>query len=123
VACVLGHPSMARHGPGDSTTGRRKTPGSVSTQRAQMIDHGADPMTTTYTTIDSPVGPLLLAANDEGLQLVEFHESRHVAKRGDDWVEGGHPLLDAAARQLDEYFNGQRNGFDLPLAPRGTQFQ
>lgn len=33
------------------------------------------------------------------------------------------PLLQKAARQLDEYFNGKRKVFDLPLLPRGTDFQ
>jgi len=33
------------------------------------------------------------------------------------------PLLLKAAKQLDEYFNGKRKEFDLPLAPRGTEFQ
>ena len=78
---------------------------------------------TTYTTIDSPVGPLLLAADDGGVRLIEFHQSRHRARREDDWVEGNHPLLDAARTQLGEYFRGQRDAFDLPLAPRGTAFQ
>ncbi|MGY1425476.1 methylated-DNA--[protein]-cysteine S-methyltransferase [Lysobacter sp. A289] len=78
---------------------------------------------TTYTTIDSPVGPLLLAADDDGLRLVEFQQSRHHIKRSDDWTEGEHAVLDATHAQLDEYFRGERERFDLPLAPRGTEFQ
>ena len=78
---------------------------------------------TTYTTIDSPVGPLLLAAGDDGLQAIEFPRASHPLKRGADWRRGDHPLLQRARRQLDEYFDGQRDRFDLPLAPRGTQFQ
>jgi methylated-DNA-[protein]-cysteine S-methyltransferase len=80
-------------------------------------------MSTYVTRIDSPVGLLLLAASDEGLRAVEFHASRHPIVRGRDWVEGGHPLLDAARRQLGEYFEGWRTVFDLPLAPQGTPFQ
>ncbi|MGV8940892.1 MAG: methylated-DNA--[protein]-cysteine S-methyltransferase [Lysobacter sp.] len=78
---------------------------------------------TTFTTIDSPVGPLLLAADDDGLLLVEFQQSRHRIKRTDDWAEGGHDVLDATRTQLGEYFRGEREHFDLPLAPRGTEFQ
>lgn len=78
---------------------------------------------TTYTTHDSPVGPLLLAADDDGLHVVEFHESRHRVRRGDDWREGDHAVLRRARQQLDEYFAGRRQQFDLPLAPRGTEFQ
>jgi len=80
-------------------------------------------MQTRYTTHDSPVGPLLLAADDDGLRLIEFFESRHRIKRDDEWHEGDHAVLDLARRQLDEYFRGERHQFDLPLAPRGTPFQ
>jgi methylated-DNA-[protein]-cysteine S-methyltransferase len=76
-----------------------------------------------FDTIDSPVGPLLLAADDGGLHAIEFHESRHRVRRGVDWQEGDHPLLRETARQLAEYFAGARRVFDLPLAPRGTAFQ
>jgi methylated-DNA-[protein]-cysteine S-methyltransferase len=66
---------------------------------------------------------LLLAANDDGLCLIEFNTPRHPMPRGEDWREGSHPLIDAAHAQLDEYFAGTRREFDLPLAPRGTGFQ
>ena len=75
-----------------------------------------------HTTIDSPVGPLLLAASDDGLHAIEFHQSRHPVRR-DGWQPGDHPLLHETARQLGEYFAGQRQAFALPLAPRGTAFQ
>lgn len=80
-------------------------------------------MTVQYTRIDSPVGPLLLAASDAGLHAIEFHDARHPVKRGDDWHEGNHRLLREAERQLREYFAGKRRSFDLPLAPKGTPFQ
>lgn len=80
-------------------------------------------MSTAFTTIDSPVGPLLLAASDDGLHAIEFNRSRHPVPRGRDWREGDHPLLREARRQLDEYFAGRRRAFELPLAPHGTGFQ
>jgi methylated-DNA-[protein]-cysteine S-methyltransferase len=80
-------------------------------------------MTTTCTTIDSPVGPLLLAASDAGLHAIGFPAAKHPARRGPDWREGAHPLLHEAKRQLGEYFDGRRRAFDLPLAPAGTDFQ
>ena len=80
-------------------------------------------MTVHYTQIDSPIGPLLLAASDAGVRAIEFHRPRHPLKRGHDWREGDHALLRAARRQLQEYFAGRRRGFDLPLAPEGTAFQ
>lgn len=78
---------------------------------------------TTYAHIDSPVGPLLLAADDDGLHLIEFASPRHPAARGRDWHEGSHAALDQTRAQLDEYFAGDRRTFDLPLSPRGTPFQ
>ena len=76
-----------------------------------------------YASIPSPVGPLLIAASDDGLRLIEFHMPRHPMKRGADWREGAHEAIDAARVQLDEYFAGGRQHFDLPLAPQGTPFQ
>ncbi len=76
-----------------------------------------------FTYVESPVGPLLLAADDDGLQLVEFHQSRHPAQRTEEWREGDHPVLRAARTQLGEYFAGARTQFDLPLSRKGTPFQ
>ncbi|RRD67225.1 methylated-DNA--[protein]-cysteine S-methyltransferase [Comamonadaceae bacterium OH2310_COT-174] len=84
-------------------------------------------MTIFHQTIDSPVGRLLIAASDEGLHAIEFPQGRHPVKRDTHWQESRqespHPLLSEAARQLGEYFAGQRRVFDLPLAPQGTDFQ
>ena len=75
-----------------------------------------------YRRIDSPVGTLTLAATDAGLHAIEFPSNRHPQKR-EGWRESDHPLLDRAQAQLDEYFAGERQAFDLPLAPQGTPFQ
>ena len=76
-----------------------------------------------YQYMDSPVEPLLLAADDNGLQLIEFHSPRHPMARLEKWVEGKNSILDMTRAQLDEYFSGTRKEFDLPLAPQGTPFQ
>ncbi len=76
-----------------------------------------------YQHIDSPVGPLLLAADEDGLRLIQFHSPRHPMARLPAWTEGEHVVLHAARAQLDEYFAGARKEFDLPLAPQGTAFQ
>lgn len=78
---------------------------------------------TVHTTIESPVGPLLLGANEAGVCLIEFHESKHRVPRNPDWREGESELLERTRRQLAEYFAGTRRTFDLPLAPKGTEFQ
>ena len=74
-----------------------------------------------FTTVDSPVGTLLLAATPKGLvrvaYAVEDHDrvldtlSRQISPR----VLRAPKRLDAAARELEEYFQGQRRSFDLPL--------
>jgi len=73
--------------------------------------------------IDSPVGPLFIAADTQGLRAIEFRDSRHPVRRGEDWRAGDNPVLRAARLQLEAYFAGRRRGFDLPLSPQGTPFQ
>ncbi len=82
-----------------------------------------DPIAVFTRTIDSPVGPLFIAASDAGLHAVEFAEHRHPVPRGNDWRDGAHRVLDATTLQLGEYFAGTRQTFDLPFAARGTPFQ
>lgn len=76
-----------------------------------------------YRHIASPVGPLLLVADDQAMRVIEFENPRHPYKRAPDWQEGDNAVLRAAQRQLREYFDGERTQFDLPLAPQGTEFQ
>ena len=75
-----------------------------------------------FRHLDSPVGTLTLAANEDGLHAIEFPCNRHPTDR-EGWTPGDHRVLDMAARQLDAYFAAKRRDFDLPLAPRGTDFQ
>ncbi|OGT60280.1 MAG: cysteine methyltransferase [Gammaproteobacteria bacterium RIFCSPHIGHO2_12_FULL_63_22] len=78
---------------------------------------------TNYRIIPSPVGPLLVAADGAGLRLIEFQNPRHPFKREPDWREADDEVLQRTRTQLDEYFAGRRRQFELPLAPRGTDFQ
>jgi len=71
---------------------------------------------------DSPIGALTLAASDAGMHAIEFPRQVPL-DRGGGWMEQGHPLLERAGLQLQEYFDGRRRSFDLPLAPLGTEFQ
>ncbi|UOV01046.1 methylated-DNA--[protein]-cysteine S-methyltransferase [Pseudoxanthomonas mexicana] len=75
-----------------------------------------------FRQLDSPVGTLTVAATDAGLHAIEFPRNRHPADL-EGWIPGNHRLLDLAACQLDDYFAAKRCVFDLPLAPRGTEFQ
>jgi methylated-DNA-[protein]-cysteine S-methyltransferase len=73
-------------------------------------------------TIDSPVGPLTIAATDLGLRWILWPGEHRPIAAGD-VVERPTPLLQRAAGQLDEYFAGTRTEFDVPLDPAGTPFQ
>jgi methylated-DNA-[protein]-cysteine S-methyltransferase len=74
-----------------------------------------------YTTVDSPVGPLLLAATPKGLVRVAYAAEGHdhvletLAERISPRVLRAPRRLDAAARELEEYFGRRRQVFDLPL--------
>jgi len=68
-------------------------------------------MTLHLQRVASPVGELKLLGGDAGLRAVLF--AREAAPA--DAVEDPHPVLDAAARQLAEWFAGERTVFDLPL--------
>ena len=74
-----------------------------------------------YTTIDSPVGTLLLAATPKGLVRVAYDVEDHdhvletLSQRISPRVLRAPRRLDTAARELDEYFGSQRRAFDLPL--------
>jgi methylated-DNA-[protein]-cysteine S-methyltransferase len=74
-----------------------------------------------YRTVDSGVGPLLLAATPLGLLRVAFATEGHdtvlqnLAARISPRVLEAPRRLDAIARQLDEYFTGRRHSFDVAL--------
>lgn len=74
------------------------------------------------TTIDSPIGPITLVAQGDALVEVRFANAPSVdgdeVRPADD-----HPVLQQAASQLGEYFDGRRTEFDVPIDPRGTAFQ
>lgn len=86
-------------------------------------------MQTAWLTVPSPVGDLLLTATSEGLTRVYFERHRHMdaidpaSVPRAEAADGAGAILDAAAAQLGEYFAGARRAFDLPLAPRGSDFQ
>jgi len=74
-----------------------------------------------YRTVDSPVGSLLLAATELGLlrvaYTIEDHDVvlSHIAATVSPRVLQAPQRLDDTARELEEYFAGRRQGFDLPL--------
>ena len=81
-------------------------------------------LTLSYSQIDSPVGPLLLAMSDRGLTILAFgHElPQRLGGEKIDWQQSDGACADVR-RQLDEYFAGRRREFTIPLDLRGTGFQ
>ncbi|MGW4580176.1 methylated-DNA--[protein]-cysteine S-methyltransferase [Rhodococcus aetherivorans] len=81
----------------------------------------ADLLDVAYRIVDTPVGPLLLAATPAGLVRVAYTAEDHeavLARLAADIsprILAAPARLDDAARQLDEYFRGARTAFDLPL--------
>ena len=71
---------------------------------------------------DTPLGRLTLESDGTSLTAILFpgEESRSKNEKS---CPGNNAVLDEACRQLDLYFLGQLQTFDLPLAPKGTPFQ
>jgi methylated-DNA-[protein]-cysteine S-methyltransferase len=80
--------------------------------------------TTTYwTMIDSPLGPLLLTADEDAISGVIMDADLDAqTEPSAGWVEDP-ARFEEARLQLEEYFAGQRTEFDLPLRAAGTPFQ
>jgi methylated-DNA-[protein]-cysteine S-methyltransferase len=77
-----------------------------------------------YTMVSSPVGRLTLVATDEGLAGILWENDRPRRVRfALEAEDNRHPVLVETARQLEEYFAGQRKAFALKLDLAGTAFQ
>jgi methylated-DNA-[protein]-cysteine S-methyltransferase len=77
-----------------------------------------------YKTMYSPVGELQLVASEAGIMWVGWEQPRHPPRFTEPLLfEPAFPLLLTAELQLEEYFAGERQQFDLPLDLRGTEFQ
>ena len=77
---------------------------------------------TLYTTVESPIGELLLAGDEQALHGLWMQAGRHPRQVGERWRRATEPFA-VAVEQLGEYFAGERTAFDLPLRPAGTAFQ
>ena len=76
----------------------------VKTEDASYVDY-----------FSSPIGLLEVLADDNGVTALRFVDQQQ-APRDSDFTK-------TVLRQLSEYFDGNRNKFDLPLAAQGTAFQ
>jgi methylated-DNA-[protein]-cysteine S-methyltransferase len=71
-----------------------------------------------YTFIETPIGAILVAGDDHAIVETYFAG----AQPEPEWIHDDEAFPEAAA-QLRDYFAGKLQAFDLPLAPRGTEFQ
>jgi methylated-DNA-[protein]-cysteine S-methyltransferase len=79
-------------------------------------------MTLFYDTFDSPIGALTVAGDSQGIHHILFENNRYDAKGRAQWQRDADALRDART-QLLQYLHGDRQRFQLPLAPQGTEFQ
>ncbi|USX46045.1 methylated-DNA--[protein]-cysteine S-methyltransferase [Dietzia kunjamensis] len=113
-----GAASILRSAPADTTRLRERL--ARDAEREGLVD-------VAYRTVDSPIGGLLLAASPAGLVYVAFEVEdsgvvlEMLADRVGPRILGApaeSPVLDAAAAQIDQYLDGRRREFDLPLDTR-----
>ncbi len=86
--------------------------------RSGMLDAG-------YDIVDSPIGPLLVAASARGLLRISFdagpeEELERIARVAGPRILRSSSQIDEARRELDEYFEGRRHAFDLAIDLRGV---
>lgn len=75
-----------------------------------------------YCYLETPIGELLLAGENDELCMIGFPEGSMRREPESDWIYNEKPLAEAR-RQLRDYFEGKRKEFDLPLRLSGTEFQ
>ena len=75
-----------------------------------------------YCYTNSPIGELLLAGDADALTMIGFPKGSMRRDPEPDWIFNEKPFAEAM-RQLEEYFDGERRDFDLPLRLDGTEFQ
>jgi methylated-DNA-[protein]-cysteine S-methyltransferase len=75
---------------------------------------------TQFTIMNTPIGPLMIAENLSGVSAIIFNADAFSIPES--WIQV-ESLSSEVMKQLQQYFNGERYQFDLPLAPEGTSFQ
>lgn len=79
-------------------------------------------MTTHYATTDSPIGELLVLGDEEKVHGLLMNGDGAFDDRKLELTQDQKAFAETID-QLGEYFAGERDGFDLPLEPEGTEFQ
>src|SRR3546814_458322 len=102
---------------------RRFAHGATARGDAKRRHAEDEPVNLVSKHVPSPVGPLLLGADDEFLRLIWFSTPRHPLPRSVALARGDNAVLRETGAQLEAYFTGALQAFDLPLKPIGTAFQ
>jgi len=76
-----------------------------------------------YCYLSSPIGPLLIAGDEAAIHAITFPKNGKACPPERGWTESRRGTVAEAVRQLNQYFAGDRQEFELPLAPQGTDFQ
>jgi methylated-DNA-[protein]-cysteine S-methyltransferase len=83
----------------------------------------SDPRTSkSFTSLDSPIGPLRITATDGEIDGLFMTDHRHAPAQDPSWVRDEAPFVELIA-QLEGYFGGSASPFDVPLSLPGTEFQ
>ena len=75
-----------------------------------------------YTTIDSPIGELMLVGDGDTLHHLSMQGGRRPLRRDSAWTRDDRAFA-AVSQQLEEYFTGARRTFDVPLSLTGNPFE
>jgi len=74
--------------------------------------------------ISSPIGRIYISADNRYLRTISFSDNRQsAAEPGREIIFASNPIIQQAAKQLQEYFARKRTTFDLPITFTGTEFQ
>jgi AraC family transcriptional regulator of adaptative response/methylated-DNA-[protein]-cysteine methyltransferase len=81
--------------------------------------------------IETPLGIMIACANENGICMLEFSDRKSLTKELEEIsrffkaniVQGENPHFRILEKELDEYFEGKRLDFTVPLSPVGTDFQ
>ena len=75
-----------------------------------------------YTTMDSPIGELLLLGDGDALHGLYMQAGKNPIRISPQWVRDDEAFADIR-EQLEQYFAGERTTFDIPMHLEGTAFQ
>jgi methylated-DNA-[protein]-cysteine S-methyltransferase len=96
----------------------------MASSRRKLRDDAASPMPHFFQITKTPVGCLKLVASGHGLAAILWENDDPLRVRLEPLVEtANQPILVETAKQLSEYFAGERQTFSIPLDPAGTDFQ